>query len=59
MTIFDELRFLKKYMQMYFFEIDFKLSPLNGQTLKQEQKEVLFVIVWDWSVKPTLSSFFM
>jgi len=46
-------------MQMYFFEIDFKLSPLNGPTLKQQQKEVLFVIVWDWSVKPTLASFFM
>ena len=34
-------------MQMYFFEIDFKLSALNGPTLKQQEKKVLFVIVWD------------
>ena len=31
MTIKQNDDFLKIYMQMYFFEIDLKLSPLNDQ----------------------------
>ena len=52
MTISDELRFLKIYIQMYFFEIDLQLSALNDQLWSNKKKEVLFGIVWDWSVKP-------